>query len=285
MSSTTDVDQEFEGTSSTGTAIPWVAIVGLGLFLVASLFGPLLIDGSPDTIALGSRFQPPSRDHLLGTDSLGRDVLVRMVYGGRTSLALLAISLAVGMVVGGVVGMFAGMSRGAVGSILGRLIETALAIPSLLIAILVAAALGPGFWSLTIAISLMLWARFAGVIRGVVLSVREREYVLQGKLHGLSTARTMWVHVVPSIASAALVVASVEVGHIVLLEATLSFLGAGIASPQVSWGLIIADGSNYLGRAWWISVMPGVVLVGVILALNTMGNWVRDYLDPAHSVS
>lgn len=284
MSDTQDVTEDFEGTTSSGASIPWVAAVGLGVFVVASLLGPFLLEGSPDTTVLGSRFQPPSREHLLGTDSLGRDVMVRMVYGGRTSLALLAIALSVGMVVGGLVGMLAGMSRGAVGSILGRLIETALAIPSLLIAILVAAALGPGFWSLTIAISLMLWARFAGVIRGVVLSVREREYVLQGKLHGLSTAKTMWVHVVPNVASAALVVASVEVGHIVLLEATLSFLGAGIASPQVSWGLIIADGSNYLGRAWWISVMPGVVLVGVILALNTLGNWVRDYLDPAKFV-
>ena len=155
-----------------------------------------------------------------------------------------------------------------------------LAIPSIFVALALAAAGDPGEASVIIAVSIVLWARFARVIRSEVLSLSEQDFVAQAQVTGCSRTRTMFVHILPNVLNSIMVLMSINMGYVIMLEASLSFLGAGIPPPKPSWGAMVSEGQNYIGVAWWVSIMPGIAIALIVLALNVFGDWLRDYLDP-----
>ncbi|WP_435110945.1 ABC transporter permease [Nocardiopsis synnemataformans] len=260
--------------------LPWVAIVIIAVFLVAGIFAPWLAPGDPYAPNLAGRLQPPSGEHLLGTDSLGRDLLSRLVYGARTTLVVVVVSLLISAVIGIGLGLVAGYFRGKVDTFVSRTVDATLAIPSIFIALALAASRGPGESSVIIAVTLILWARFTRVVRSDVLSLSEQDFVAQAAVTGCTRRRTMMVHILPNVMNSILVLVSINMGYVIMLEASLSFLGAGVPPPTPSWGSMISEGQEYIGLAWWISIVPGVAITLIVLALNVLGDWLRDYMDP-----
>lgn len=202
------------------------------------------------------------------------------MFGARVSLTVAGVALAVGGGVGLVVGVLSGYLGGVVDTLLMRLVDSFMAIPGLLIALLFAVTLGPGLTTVVIAISMFTWATFARVIRGEVLILRHQDFVAVAKVHGCSPLRIMVVHMVPGVLSTWAVLATLDVSRVIITEATLSFLGAGIPPPQASWGQMISDGRQFVATAWWLAIMPGVAITLVVLAFNQFGDWLWDFLDP-----
>jgi len=260
--------------------LPWTAIIIIVAFLAAGLFAPLLAPFDPYTPSLGDRLQPPSAEHWLGTDTLGRDLLSRLIFGARVTLVVVMIALAVSAAVGIAIGVIAGFFRGKVDTVISRTVDAMLAIPSIFVALALAAARGPGQASVVIAVSIVLWARFARVIRSDVLSLTEQDFIAQAQVTGCSRTRTMLIHILPNVLNSVMVLLSINMGYVIMLEASLSFLGAGIPPPTPSWGAMVSEGQNYIGVAWWVSIMPGIAIALIVLALNVFGDWLRDYLDP-----
>jgi peptide/nickel transport system permease protein len=260
--------------------LPWTAIVIITAFLVAALCAPWLAPYDPYTPDLANRLLPPSPEHWLGTDTLGRDLLSRLIFGARVTLVVVTIALALSAAIGILVGLIAGYFRGRTDTVISRTVDAMLAIPSIFIALALAAARGPGQASVVIAVSIVLWARFARVIRSDVLSVTEQDFIAQAQVTGCSRARTMFVHILPNVLNSVMVLLSINMGYVIMLEASLSFLGAGIPPPTPSWGAMVSEGQNYIGVAWWVSIMPGIAIALIVLALNVVGDWLRDYLDP-----
>jgi peptide/nickel transport system permease protein len=260
--------------------LPWTAIVIIVIFLAAGVFAPLLAPFDPYTPELGNRLQPPSSEHWLGTDTLGRDLLSRLIFGARVTLVVVIIALVISAAIGIVVGLLAGYIRGRVDTVISRTVDAMLAIPSIFVALALAAAQGPGQATVIIAVSIVLWARFARVIRSDVLSLTELDFIAQAQVTGCSKIRTMVVHIFPNVLNSIMVLMSINMGYVIMLEASLSFLGAGIPPPTPSWGAMVSEGQNYIGVAWWVSIMPGIAIALIVLALNVFGDWLRDYLDP-----
>ncbi|AFZ69367.1 ABC transporter permease [Deinococcus peraridilitoris] len=253
-----------------------------GTILLLVLFANLLFPAGGDVMDLNARLQPPtfSGTHPLGTDPIGRDVLARVVYGGRISLIVGLVSVALSALLGSLIGLIAGYYRASLGSILMRLADIQLAFPFILLAITVIAIIGPGLWKLIAVMVLSQWAQYARLVRGVVLSLREREYVQAAHALGANNARMMFRHIVPNAIGPIVVLATLNVANNILLESGLTFLGLGV-DPQVpSWGGMLADGRTYLQSAWWVSVFPGVAITLTVLGFNLLGDWLRDHLDP-----
>ncbi|HET7341372.1 MAG TPA: ABC transporter permease, partial [Methylomirabilota bacterium] len=221
-----------------------------------------------------------SRAHPLGTDALGRDMLSRLVYGARVSLTAAACALLAGGGVGLAVGIVAGYAGGRVDAALMRVVDATLSFPTILIALLLAVSLGQGLRTIVLAIALIIWARFARVVRGEVLAVKARDFVALARVHGCSGGRIMAVHILPNVTNTFMVLLTLHIGFVIIVEASLSFLGAGIPPPTPSWGQMVADGRSYIASAWWISVVPGAAIMLVVLAFNLFGDWLRDWLDP-----
>lgn len=264
---------------------------GIGLTIVAvllfcALFGPLL--GLPDPIRsdLRARMQPPTLSltalgpHPLGTDQLGRDILARIVIGSRVTLELCAAAVVVGGVIGVLLGLVAGYFGGPVDRLLMRLVDIQLAMPLMLLALMVVAALGPSLRNLIAVLALTSWVRYARVIRGQVLAVRERDFVQSARAIGATPARILLRHILPNVATPALVVATLELARMIALEAGLSFLGLGVQPPAPDWGRMLAEGRTYIASAWWIITLPGLALMLAVLGVNLTGDWLRDRLDP-----
>ena len=255
-------------------------------FVILAIFADFLAPYSPTETSLPNRLKPPfwmsggSTAFLLGTNTLGRDILSRIIYGARTSILVAVQGLFLGTVVGTAVGLVSGFFRGWVDMILMRLVDVMLALPIILFALILVVAWGPGIGNVVIAITLVLWARFARVVRGEVLSVRESDYVALARVAGASNFRIVVRHIFPNVANTLLVLASLQVGWVIIVEATLSFLGAGVPPPTPAWGSMIADGRLYVTNAWWLSVWPGLATMVVVLAFNLLGDWLRDTLDP-----
>ncbi|MQA80499.1 MAG: ABC transporter permease subunit [Streptosporangiales bacterium] len=261
-------------------SLPWVTLLIVGFFIFVGLFAPLLTSYSPTAPDLINRLQPPSAEHWLGTDSLGRDMVTRLFHGARITLTVVTFALLMGSGVGLVLGMVAGYFGGAVDAVISRIVDAVLSIPGLFFGLLFAATLGTGIKSVVFAISLILWSRFARVIRSEVRSIRERDFVSQSRVIGCSRLRTIVVHVFPNVLSTIMVLVSINLGEVILLEAALSFLGAGIPPPNPSWGAMIAEGQRYLTTAWWMALTPGVAILLAVLSVNLLGDWVRERLDP-----
>ena len=222
----------------------------------------------------------PSWEYILGGDQIGRDLLSRIIHGARVSLVVTAISLGSGLLVGVTMGLVAGYFGGLVDEILMRLTDLWLGLPFILVAIVVVIALGQTFVILLGLLALLSWTPFVRNVRGEVLSLKERDYVALAKVAGASTFRILLLHILPGVINTVIVIATLRVGQLILAEAILSFLGAGIPPPTPAWGAMISDGRAFLNDSWWISFFPGVCLFLVVMALNFLGDWFRDRFDP-----
>lgn len=254
-----------------------VAVLLVGGVALAPLL-PGLAD--PDAIDLAARLTPPGAQHWLGTDPLGRDLLARLVHGGQITLALAFAAVLLGGLVGGTLGLLAGYAGGATDRLVMRLTDMQMALPTLLLALLIVAALGPGVGNLVIILALTGWTRFARIVRGQVISLREREFVLAARAVGAGPVRIMLTHLAPNLLSPVLVLATLELARVILIEAALSYLGLGVQPPTASWGRILAEGEIYIATAWWVVVFPGLAIILTVLAVNLGGDWLRDRLDP-----
>ena len=263
----------------------WVPIILIAFFVLAAVFAPLVAPYDPNSQNLLGRMKPPgtvsrSFHYLLGSDELGRDLLSRLIYGARVSLFVAIASVILSGVVGVLLGMLAGYLRGWVELIVMRLVDVFLSIPAILLAIITVAVLGPGLVNVIVVLALTRWPRYARIAYGQTLSVANMPYVRLAAFMGASTPRVLLRHILPNIIGAVTVVATLEFGLMVLFEAGLSFLGLGVQPPTASWGAMLSSGRNYLATAWWIATFPGLCLFLLILAVNLIGDDLRDRFDP-----
>jgi peptide/nickel transport system permease protein len=260
--------------------LPWLSLLTIGVFVLAGALAPWISPHDPIEPDLLNRLQGPSSDFWLGTDSLGRDVLSRLIHGARATMLVVVLALGVGMIVGVVLGLVAGFLGGFVDGVISRIADSMLAFPTILFGLILAVTRGPSLASVVFAVALVLWARFALVVRSEVVSWRERDFVAQARIIGCSRFRIICVHIFPNVAGTITTLMSINVGHVILAEASLSFLGAGIPAPAASWGGMIDGAQDYLTDGWWISVFPGLAIMITILAFNGFGDWLRQRLDP-----
>ena len=250
------------------------------LVLLAAALAPVLATHDPIANSLRERLTAPSAAHFFGTDDFGRDVWSRVVWGARISLLVATIVLLVAAVGGAVIGLLAGYFGGRVDDVLMRLVDMVLAFPPLLLALAVMAALGSSLVNVVIAISVAFLPRFARVQRSVVLSIKERDYVLAATGLGASHARILRSHIVPNCIAPAIVLVTVSAADAILVESALSFLGLGVQPPAATWGAVISDGRSFLRNAPWISSFSGAAIMLTVLGLNLLGDGLRDLLDP-----
>lgn len=218
--------------------------------------------------------------HPFGTDQLGRDILTRMLHGSQLSLVLAAISVAGAGAIGVALGVIAGYSRGFLSALILRIVDAFLALPFFLVAMAFVAALGVSTTNIIIVMALTTWPAFTRIVRAEALRVRESDYVALAKVAGTPPWRVAVEHILPNVVNGVIVMATIDFGRVVLLESGLSFLGLGVQPPSVSWGLLLADGKQFITFAWWLTVMPGLALLLTVLSFNMLGDWLRDRLDP-----
>ncbi len=257
----------------------------LAIFALAAAAAPLLSPFDPLRQSLLMRLRPPGamvsgKLLLLGSDDLGRDLLSRILYGARASLLVAALSVSVSLVVGTLLGMLAGWFRGWTAILVMRLVDTMLSIPAILLAVITVAVLGPGFLNLVLVLGLTRWPRYTRVAYAQTLQVATLPYIRAAEMAGCGPLRLLLRHVLPNIAGPLVVVATSEFGLMILFEAGLSFLGLGIQPPYPSWGSIMSAGRQYVARAWWLTVFPGMCLFVLVLCVNVFGDWLRDRVDP-----
>jgi peptide/nickel transport system permease protein len=269
-----------------GSGIPYVSLAIFAFVVIAAVGGENIAPHDPNGLDLGSAFKPPSWleggsiDYLLGTDNLGRDIFSRIIAGARISLEVAIYAIVISGGIGALIGMIAGYFGRSVDAIIMRLVDIQMSIPSLALALVIATVLSPSLTTVIVVISITYWTWYARIIRGEILSLKERDYVALARIAGCSTATIFARHLLPNILNTLLVLASLQVGQVIIFEASLSFLGLGIQSPDVSWGLMLADARNYITNAWWAITLPGVAIMLTCLSANLIGDWLRDTLDP-----
>ena len=264
--------------------IPLVILVGIAFVAV---FANQLAPHNPEIGSLTARFKPPfwvkggSTQYLLGTDQLGRDVLSRLIFGARVSMVVGLTAVVFAGIVGTTLGIVSGYLGRWVDQVIMRLVDTWLALPPLMFAIFLAAIVGPSMWNIVIILGLTYWTRYARVVRGEVLSLKEREFVRLAIVAGCSKFTIMRRHILPNVINSAAVLASLMLGVVIITEATLSFLGVGVPPPEPAWGLMLSDGKQGLMVGyWWLTVFPGGCIVLMVLSANILGDWLRVKLDP-----
>ncbi len=260
------------------------AVVYIAFVLIA-VFAPLLAPMDPDVQALTDRFKPPvwiaaDSGHLLGADNLGRDVLSRLIYGARVSIVVGLATVTLCAFAGSALGAAAGYLRGRTDALLMLVLDIWMAFPALVLAIAVSAALGPGLPNLILALALIGWVSYCRVVRAEVLSLREREFVLAARVVGASSMRIIARQLLPNVVGPVLVLATLEMATVIISEAALSFLGLGVGASQPTWGNMLNDGRQYLRQAWWLATFPGLAISALVLAVNLLGDGLRDALDP-----
>jgi peptide/nickel transport system permease protein len=271
--------------------VVWVCAAVLIFMVVAAVFAPLLAPMSPTDQSLMMRLKPPmwmedgEAAYLLGTDEVGRDILSRMIYGARISLAVGWVGVMIGSILGTVLGMLAGYFSGVLDEIIMLVADMQLAFPFILLAIAIIAVLGPDPagsipWKLIVIVGISGWMTYARVCRGVVLTIKEREFVQSVRALGGKDDRILFRHILPNILSPVIVLATLDLARLIILESTLSFLGLGVQPPAPSWGGMLGQGRQYLDTAWWLSTFPGMAIMLTTLAISRGGDWVRDVLDP-----
>jgi peptide/nickel transport system permease protein len=259
-----------------------LAIAGAAIalvWLVVAIFAPLIAPYDPLAQTFTS-LQPPSLDHPFGTDELGRDVLSRVIYGARVSIPLAILLVTLAAIIGGLLGAIAGYFRGVADGGVMRVTDLVFAFPAIILAMVVTAVLGRGLRNAVLAIVIVAWPAYARVVRGLVLSIGDSEYVQSARLLGVSSRKTLFRDVLPNVAGPVLVLATLDLGTAILLLSGLSFLGLGAQPPTAEWGLMLSEARRYLRTAWWLAVFPGVAIMLVVLAINLLGDAVRDALDP-----
>jgi peptide/nickel transport system permease protein len=250
-----------------------------GLLMVAAL-APLLATHNPYEQVLADRLHAPSGKHLFGTDGLGRDIFSRVVYGARITLMIALLVAAISAPIGTLIGILSGYLGGAVDEILMRLADVFLAFPRLILAIAFAAALGPGVENAIIAIAIALWPSYARLARAETLNVKNNDYIQAMRVLGAGKMRIMAGHIMPLTLSSIIVRMSLDMGTIILTAAGLGFLGLGAQPPMPEWGLMVSDGRQFLVDQWWVSTLPGVAILVVVMGFNLLGDGIRDVLDP-----
>lgn len=262
--------------------LPWLLIGIISVWLICAIFAPLLAPHDPMAINLMDARMAPfdSSTYPLGTDIMGRDMLSRLIYGAQTTVKISLVALAAGMVIGTVLGLVAGYKGGLLDAVIMRFADAALGFPTILAALIVVVILGTGMEAIVLAMLITVWPSFARMIRGDVIAVRDQDFVTQAKITGVSTPMILWRHIFPNTVNTLMVVSSILVGQVILLEASLSFLGLGLEPGAAAWGVMVADGKKVITKMWWMSLFPGLAITIVVLALNFFGDWMRDFLDP-----
>ncbi|MBC7092790.1 ABC transporter permease [Candidatus Bipolaricaulota bacterium] len=260
-----------------------VLVLLLGL---CAILAPWIAPHDPERGELVHRLRPPgwspggSWRHPLGTDNLGRDILSRILYGGRVSISLGLVVITLCTVVGVALGLISGYAGGWVDTVIQRTVDVLLAFPYLVLAIALMGLFGPGFANMVVALAFKEWVTSCRIVRSEALALKSTAFVESARAIGATPVRVLFVHMLPNVIPGAIVVATLRVGWVVLMEASLSFLGLGIQPPKPSWGAIIADGRDYLFRGWWISTFPGIAILLFVLGMNLLGEGLRDALDP-----
>jgi peptide/nickel transport system permease protein len=259
-------------------------ILAVTVFLAAA--GDLVAPHSPVAINPREGERPPAFvrggtwTYPLGTDRQGRDVLSRVMVGTRYSIAVAVTVTLLGGLFGSAIGTLAGYRGGWLDTLLMRGVDASLTFPGILLALVLVASLGPGFWVVVIVLAFGVWPRFSRLVRAEVLALKQRDFVALARVAGARGAYITWSHILPNTLNSIVVLATLQVGWAIVIEATLGFLGVGIPPPTPTWGNIVADGRTYIASAWWISVFPGIAITVVVLAFNMVGDWLRDVLDP-----
>ena len=256
------------------------------MLIIPAIFANMIAPHDPIEVNLRDRLVPPawqeggSWQYVLGTDRHGFDILSRIIHGARISLSISLLAIALGGGVGTVLGLLAAYGGGWVDNLIMRIVDIKLAFPSILLALVLVAVSGPGFQTVVLVIALLLWARFARMVRGEALAIKQQDFIARALVAGASPTRIMVRHIFPNVVNTVVVLATLEVGHVIILESTLSFLGAGLVKPTPAWGLMVADGRTLIVTAWWLFFFPTMAIVLTVLSMNLLGDWLRDRLDP-----
>jgi len=256
------------------------------MLVIPGIFANLIAPHDPTAGNVPNRLTPPvwleggSSEHILGTDKIGRDILSRIMHGARVSLAVSLISIILGAAVGVSLGLIAGYFGGNIDHLIMRVVDIKLALPSILLALVLATVMRPGFTTVVIVIALVLWSRYARMVRGETLKIKEQDFIARAKVSGASDLRIISRHIFPNTINSLIVLATLEIGQVILFEASLSFLGIGIPPPHPAWGLMVADGRVLVVTAWWVAFFPGLAILLTVLSMNLFGDWLRDKLDP-----
>jgi len=271
------------GTRGLAKILPFLVI--LGIFVVIALFPSIFVNHKPDLTDLTERLKPPlyktgGSIYWFGTDELGRDVFSRVIYGARASLIVSSVAVCISGIVGGLLGVISGYFQEVIGTIIMRLADIVLSIPFLLLAILTVAVVGPSLLNLIVVLGITRWPRYARVAYGQTLSTVNQDFVRSSAALGASSWRLISRHILPEVLPSLIVVATLEVGLMIIYEASLSFLGLGVQPPNPSWGSMLTEGQQYVSTAWWLATFPGIAIFLVVLAVNLVGDYLRDRLDP-----
>jgi peptide/nickel transport system permease protein len=256
------------------------------LLIIPGIFAAQIAPHDPIKGALSKRLKPPmwvqggSIEYPLGTDKVGRDILSRIIYGSRVSLVVSIVAILISGFIGTTLGLVSGYFGGKIDSFIMRLVDISLGLPVILMALVFVAALGPSFTTVITVTSVLLWSRYARQVRGETLSIKAHDFIARARVAGASHFRIMFRYILPNVVNTLTVLATLQVGFVILLESSLSFLGAGIPRPTPAWGLMVADGRELIVTAWWIAMFPGIAIMLTVLSLNLLGDWLRDHLDP-----
>ena len=265
-----------------------VGVIGsviVAIVILLAIIGPAISPHDPVDTNLRARFQPPgysdeSGSYILGTDQLGRDILSRIIAGSRVSVLVGVISVLIAGTIGVIYGLISGFFGGLIDTIMMRVADGILSIPFIILVVAISGVVGAGLTTLILILGVTGWVTYSRVVRAEVLKTREMEYITAAYAIGQNRWRVMIFHILPNVISSAVVLAAVQVGVTILAESSLSFLGLGVKSPIVTWGLMLADGRQYINSAWWMTTFPGIAITITVLGVVFLGDWLRDFLDP-----
>jgi len=269
-----------------GRRIPIFALSIVALYMFAVLFGPMITPYDPFKTNLNNALKPPawqleaSTGHLLGTDSMGRDILSRLIYGARTSMIVSVLAICICAPLGVLFGLLSGYFGGKLDILIMRFTDLWMSMPAIITAILMVSVLGPSKQTVIIVVGITGWIHYARIVRGEVLSYKEREFVQLARVTGCSNTRIIFSHIFPNVVNSLIILVTLDFGRVIIITATLSFLGLGIQPPSAAWGLMLAEGRQYITYAWWMSAFPGLAILFAVLGMNMTGDWLRDVLDP-----